>query len=425
MEHLISLLGMVAIVGVAYIFSLHRSKVNWRTVGLGIGLQVILGFFLLRFQVTANAFKWVADRVAFFLSFADQGGEFVFGSLMDTSQFGFIFFIKVVPTIIFFSAFISIMYYLGVVQVVISGIAKVMRKFMGTSGTESLSCSANIFVGQSEAPLLIKPYLDTMTKSELHAVMVGGFATIAGGVLAAYIGIGIPAQHLIVASVMSAPAALVMAKLLVPETEHSVSAGDAKLPDIKVGDNLLDAAVRGTTDGLHLAVNVMAMLISFIALIAVVDWILGTADYYIDYRLLGGEAFEVGRTVEYKGIFPGSLRTLFGFIFSPLAFMMGVPWQDAAAVGNLLGVKICANEFVAYGELARTIETHELSDRSIIIATYALCGFANFGSVGIQIGGIGAIAPSRRAELAKLGIRAMFGGALASWMTATIAGILL
>jgi CNT family concentrative nucleoside transporter len=304
-------------------------------------------------------------------------------------------------------------------------IAKVMRLTMGTSGAETLSCSANIFVGMTEAPLVIRPYIEAMTRSELFAVMVGGFATIAGSVLASYIAMGIPAQHLIAASVMSAPAALVIAKLMIPETEHSATRGDAQPPEIKVGENVVDAAVRGTTDGLYLSLNVLAMVIAFISLLAVADWILGGFDYLIDYRLLGGEAHTVAGVEEYRGIFPGSLRRIFGAVFAPLAFVMGVPWGEAPQVGHLLGIKICANEFVAYGELSTLLRDGALSERGRTIATYALCGFANFGSVGIIIGGISAIAPSRRPDLARLGIRAMFGGALASWMTAAIAGMLL
>jgi len=421
MERLMSLIGLAALVGIAFAFSKDRKRINWRTVAVGLGLQIVLGFFLLRFEVTAKAFEALTFKVRDFLELAEKGGGFVFNDPKLSS----IFAVKVSATIIFFSAFISVMYYLGVVQRIIGGIAKVMRITMGTSGAETLSCSANIFVGQTEAPFLIKPFIEKMTLSELHAVMVGGFATIAGGVLAAYIGMGVPPNHLIVASVMSAPAALVIAKLLVPETEHSVTAGDVKMPEIKVGDNLVDAAARGTTDGLHLALNVMAMLIAFIALIAVVDWVLGGLDFFIDGRLLQGAAFEVAEKTEYKGIFPGSLRTFFGAFLGPLAFIMGVPWADSAAVGNLLGVKVCANEFVAYGELSQLIQSGAVSQRSIVIATYALCGFANFSSIGIQIGGISALVPDRRSDLAKLGFRAMCGGALASWTTATVAGILL
>jgi concentrative nucleoside transporter, CNT family len=424
-ERLISLFGLLVLLGLAFAFSKNRTRVNWRTVVVGLCLQIFLGVLLLKVPVTARVFRLFSDKVAEFLALADVGGTFVFGNLMDPSQFGFIFAVKVAPTIIFFSAFISVMYYLGVIQILISAIARVMRVLMGTSGAETLSCSANIFVGQTEAPLLIKPYVEKMTASELHAVMIGGFATIAGGVLAAYIGMGVPPNHLIVASVMSAPAALVIAKLLVPETEHSETAGDAKLPKIHVGDNVIDAAARGTTDGMYLAFNVMAMLIAFIALIAVVDWVLGGLDYYIDHRLFGAEGVEIAGQMIYPGIIPESLKKIFGVLLGPIAWAIGAPWRDAAAVGNLLGIKICANEFVAYGELSNLISTFTITERSKIIATYALCGFANFGSIGIQIGGISAIAPSKRTQLAKLGLRAMFGGALASWMTATVAGVLI
>jgi len=510
MQYLMSFVGLAVFVGLGYGLSTNRAKVNWRTVGMGIGLQLLLGVVLLKIPQTADAFEKLTFKVRDFLKLADLGGSFVFSeelmapTFTPSSEFGrvaeilegvqegealqgeakqeiitrlsslksleeraeaiaaqldqqeepveyeacqalvgrlhqlassqhraagglgiYVFAFRVAPTIIFFSAFISVLYYLGVIQKIIAGIAFVMRKTMGTSGAETLSVSANIFVGQTEAPFLIKPFLDKMTYSEVNAVMVGGFATIAGGVLAAYIGMGISPTHLIVASVMSAPAALVMAKLLVPETEHSETAGDAKLPKIHVGENLVDAAARGTTDGLKLALNVMAMLIAFIALIALVDWILGGIDAVVDGRWLGGEAFAVGSGVEYKGWFPGSLRTLFGTVFAPLAWVMGVSWAEAAEVGNLLGTKICVNEFVAYAELSKLIGSGRLSERSIVIATYALCGFANFASVGIQIGGISALSPSRRADLAKLGLRAMFGGAFASWMTATVAGLLL
>ncbi|MCP3958783.1 MAG: NupC/NupG family nucleoside CNT transporter, partial [bacterium] len=274
------------------------------------------------------------------------------------------------------------------------------------------------------------PFLKDMTVSELHAVMTGGFATIAGGVLAGYIQMGVNPGHLIAASVMSAPAALVIAKLLYPETEHSVTAGDVEIPEIKSADNVVEAAANGTTDGLKLALNVGAMLIAFIALIAVLDTILGFADGIIDGRLLAGQEFKyqnlMGTEVsEYRGVFPGSMRTLFGTLMAPLAFIMGVPWSEAGAVGNLLGVKMTVNEFVSYGLLSQHISAGDLSPRSIIIATYALCGFANFSSIGIQIGGLSSLEPSLRPTLSKIGLRAMFGGALASFMTATVAGIIL
>jgi CNT family concentrative nucleoside transporter len=326
----------------------------------------------------------------------------------------------------------GVLYYAGIMQVVIEALARFMRWTVGTSGAETLSCSANIFVGQTEAPLLIKPFLEDMTRSELLTVMVGGFATIAGGVLAGYIALGVPAGHLIAASVMAAPAALVVGKIIFPETEHSATAGDVSLPEIDSGGNVIEAATNGIGDGFKLALNVGAMLIGFIALIAVVDSLFGWIDGLIDGRLLGGEYVAYSAQTlwspaagEYRGFFPGSLQTLFGALFRPLAWCMGVPWADAALVGNLLGVKISLNEFVAYSALSTYMQDGVLSERGTVIATYALCGFANFSSIGIQIGGISALAPSRKSDLAVLGLKAMFGGAIASMLTATIAGMLL
>jgi len=386
-------------------------------------------------------FATLSTKVASFLNLSDYGARFLFGNLSDPQYFfpgdtsfwpgfGFLFAFKVLPTIVFFGGFMAVLYHLGIMQRVIEGMAHFMRWTIGTSGAETLSCSANIFVGQTEAPLLIKPFLDGMTRSELLTVMVGGFATIAGGVLAGYIAMGVPAGHLIAASVMSAPAALVIGKIIFPEKEHSETAGDAKLPDIEVGGNVIEAASNGITDGLKLAVNVGAMLLGFIALIAVLDVMLNWVDSLIDGRLLHGVVVTYSSggmspvTSEFAGIFPGSLQTLFGTILRPLAWLMGVPWQDAASVGNLLGIKLSLNEFVAFGQLGSYIQGDMLSERATIISTYALCGFANFSSIGIQIGGISAIAPHRKADLAKVGLRAMFGGAIASWTTATIAGIL-
>lgn len=392
-------------------------------------------------------FQNFSGGVARFLNLSDYGAEFLFGNLAverffgpwkpdfpnpgTWPGFGFLFAFKVLPTIIFFGGFMGVLYYLGIMQKVIESVSRFVRWTIGTSGAETLSCSANIFVGQTEAPLLVKPFLNEMTKSELLTIMVGGFATIAGGVLAGYIAMGVPAGHLIAASVMSAPAALVIAKIVFPEKEHSVTAGDVKLPDISVGDNVLEAASNGISDGLKLAVNVGAMLIGFIALIAVIDVILNWLDYWVDYRLVGGSYYEYASAGlspakgEYAGFFPGSLKTLFGTLFRPLAWVMGVSWQDSAAVGNLLGIKVSLNEFVAFGVLGDHIHAANLEPRSIIIATYALCGFANFSSIGIQLGGISALAPERRSDLAKVVLRAMFGGALASWTTATIAGMFL
>ncbi len=407
--------------------------------GMGLTLLLGLGAMWHRGIDGVTFFGVLSDKVAAFLALSNEGAKFLFDNLAKSEYFfpnsdtwpgfGFQFAFSVLPTIIFFSAFMSVMYYLGVVQVVIAAFAKFMHWSMKTSGSETMSCSANVFVGQTEAPFLVKPFLKDMTVSELHAVMTGGFATIAGGVLAGYIQMGVNPGHLIAASVMSAPAALGIAKLLYPETEHSVTAGDVEIPQIKTADNVVEAAANGTTDGLKLALNVGAMLIAFIALIAVLDTVLGFFDGIIDGQLLGGTAFEYersGRTVtEYEGFFPGSMATLFGTLLAPLAFVMGVPWADAGAVGNLLGVKMTVNEFVSYGLLSQHIAAGDLSERSTIIATYALCGFANFSSIGIQIGGLGSLAPELRPTLSKIGFRAMCGGALASFMTATVAGILL
>ncbi len=392
-------------------------------------------------------FKGFSDKIAGFLSLSDYGAKFLFSNLADNRffgpwvpdfpnagtwpGFGFQFGFKVLPTIIFFGGFMSVLYHLGIMQKVIEAMSKFMRWTIGTSGAETLSCSANIFVGQTEAPLLIKPFLNKMTKSELLTVMVGGFATIAGGVLAGYISMGIPAGHLIAASVMSAPAALVVGKIIFPEREHSQTAGDVALPKIKVGDNVIEAAANGITDGLKLAVNVGAMLIGFIALIAVIDVILNYADLLIDGKFLKGDYIRYAASGmspaigEFRGIIPGSLQTFFGTLLRPLAWMMGVPWEYADKVGNLLGIKLSLNEFVAYGTLGAYINDGILSQRAITIATYALCGFANFSSIGIQLGGISALAPNRKSDLAKIGLKAMFGGAIASFMTATIAGFLI
>ncbi len=385
-------------------------------------------------------FQGFSDRVAAFLNLSDYGARFLFGNLSDPQYFGpgsswpgfgMQFAFKVLPTIIFFGGFMAVLYYLGVMQKVIQAISRFMRWTIGTSGAETLSCSANIFVGQTEAPLLIRPFLSGMTRSELLTVMVGGFATIAGGVLAGYIAMGVPAGHLVAATVMSAPAALVIGKIIYPELEHSQTAGDVGLPEIESGGNVIEAATNGITDGLKLAVNVGAMLVGFIALIAVVDVLLNYVDSLIDGRWLGGAVVTYSSggmspvTSEFSGYFPGSLQTLFGFLLRPIAWLLGVPWADAAKVGNLLGVKLSLNEFVAYGTLGNYIKEGAMSERAIVISTYALCGFANFSSIGIQIGGISALAPERRSDLAKVGLKAMLGGALATMLTATIAGILL
>ena len=439
-----SVAGMTAIAIIVLLFLNSRFRLAPR---LQAPLGVLLVVATIAWLVAADLhgqiiFSALSDKVTAFLDLSDYGARFLFGNLADRQYFfpggaaswpgfGFQFAFKVLPTIIFFGGFMAVLYYLGVMQVVIVALAKFMRWTVGTSGAETLSCTANIFVGQTEAPLLIKPFLDEMTKSELLTIMVGGFATVAGGVLAAYIAMGIPAGHLIAASVMSAPAALLIGNIIYPELEPSVTAGDVDMPEIDSGDNVIEAAANGITDGLKLAVNVGAMLIGFIALIAVLDVTLNWFDSLIDGSLLKGAWVAYGSggmspvTGEYSGIFPGSLQTLFGTLLKPLAFLMGVPWADAAKVGNLLGIKISLNELVAYGVLGSYIQEGVISNRAMIISTYALCGFANFSSIGIQLGGISAVAPRRRSDLAKLGLKAMFGGAIASWLTATVAGILL
>jgi CNT family concentrative nucleoside transporter len=412
--------------------------------------QLIAGLLVAGFVWLVNnhctgqvIFAFISHKIERFLALADLGSQFIFGNLVNPEHFypntkfwpgfGYQFGFKVLPVIIFFGSFISILYYLGVMQRIIKWIARFMQWTMGTSGSETLSCAANIFVGQTEAPLLIRPFLADMTMSELLTIMLGGFATIAGGVLAGYIAMGISATHLIAASVMSAPAALLVAKIIFPETRVSKTAGDATLPrDAVKASNLLDAASSGVSDGLKLAVNVGAMLIAFIALIGLIDLILSLADRLIDGKILHGDYYLYLNASslspvkgEYGGICPGSLKTLFGTILRPLAWSMGVPWRYAAEVGNLLGIKVALNEFVAYGALAELIHKGVLNAKALTIATYALCGFANFSSIGIQIGGISALAPQRRSDLSKVALRAMFGGAIASWITASIAGILL
>lgn len=402
MERLISLVGLLVMVGVAFLFSDNKKSINWKTVGAGLALQITLGLLILKTSAGQAVFEGARSFFTGILAYTNEGSKFIFGSLMETNRFGFIFFVMVLPTIIFMSSLMSILYHIGVMQIVIKGTAKVMVKVMGTSGAESLSAAANIFAGQTEAPLVVKPFISAMTRSELMALMTGGMATVAGGVLAAYVGMGIDAGHLLAASVMSAPAALVCAKLLVPEVSHSETKGDIKLDLPNTTANLIDAAANGAAEGVRLAINVGAMLLAFIALIALVNGTLAWAGGLVGYPEL-------------------SLELITGYLFSPIAFIMGVPWEDAFLVGTLLGKKLIINEFVAYLDLQQMIP--ELSERSVVISTYALCGFANFSSIAIQVGGIGTIAPDRRQDLALLGMKSLIGGTLACLMTACIAGI--
>jgi len=401
-ERIASFAGLFAMIGIAWALSVDRRAIRWRTVVVGTALQVVFALVILRTEVGRQVFDWIGTVITRFLDFTDAGASFVFGEKFKEFYFAF----KVLPTIIFFSSFITILYYLGILQWIVRKFAMIMVRFMGTSGTESLSASANIFVGQTEAPLLIKPYVATMTNSELMAVMTGGFATIAGGVMAAYVGMGVPAKHLLAASVMSAPAALVMAKLMFPEKEKSHTAGKVDIEVERPWANVIDAAASGAADGLKLALNVGAMLIAFVALIALLDWPIGW---------LGGLA----------GFPELSLNVVLGWVCSPLAWLMGVPWAEADKVGTLIGIKTAVNEFVGYVRMEEMVRAGELSERSVAIATYALCGFSNFSSIAIQIGGIGGMAPERKADLARLGLRAMVAGSLACFQTATIAGFLL
>ena len=402
MHILQSILGLFVMLGIAWALSNNRSKINWRLVIVGTLIQLIFAVLILRTAAGREVFRVATDAVTAFLNYTDAGSRFIFGDGFEEHYFAF----KVLPTIIFFSSFITVLYYLGVIQWVVRGFAWLMMRLLKTSGAESLSASANIFVGQTEAPLLIKPYIHLMTRSELMAVMTGGFATIAGGVLAAYVGMGIPAGHLIAASVMSAPAALVMAKLMFPEVEQSMTAGDVKVKIERPWANVIDAAAQGAGDGLKLALNVGAMLLAFIALLAAVNGLLGWTSGLLGLPTL-------------------TLEMILGFVFQPLAWVMGVPWSEASDVGTLLGLKTVVNEFVGYQVMSEMVAEGQLSERSRIISTYALCGFANFSSIAIQIGGVGSIAPERKSDLARLGLRAMIAGTLACFQTATIAGLLL
>ena len=398
---MIALLGQLVILGIAWALSIDRRRFPWRTVITGTALQFVFALLILKTPWGRAFFIASSDAVTRFLDFADAGSKFIFGENFTEHYFAF----KVLPTIIFFSSVISLLYYWGVLQVIVKLLAKFMMKVMGASGAESLSTAANIFVGQTEAPLLIRPYVATMTQSELMAVMTGGFASIAGGVLAAYVGMGVSAGHLIAASVMSAPATLVMAKIMWPEREVSKTAGVVDLAVELPYANAIDAAAQGAADGLKLALNVGAMLLAFMGLIAVFNAVLGP----------------IGGLVGFPEL---TLEWILGTILRPLAWVMGVPWAEAGAVGSLLGIKTVANEFVAYARMQEMVSAGQLSEQAQVVATYALCGFANFSSIAIQIGGIGGIAPERKADLARLGLRAMIAGSLATFQMATIAGLL-
>ena len=406
MEQLTGIIGIIVLLGIAYLLSNNRKLINLNIIAWGLGLQISFAFIILKTPLGKALFSYLNVIIIKLIGFADAGSDFLFKSFVPEVGYHLAlvnFAFRVLPVIIFFSSLIAVTYHFGIIQFIIKKIAFIMEKTMKTSGAETLSVSANIFVGQTEAPILIRPYISSMTKSELMTVMVGGFATVAGSVMALYVSWlnNIPsiAGHLLAASVMSAPAALMIAKIIYPETEKPKTF-DSKNIDVNTTDtNAMDAIGRGATDGMKLAANVAAMLIAFISMVAMVNFILGYANT--------------------------SLQEILGFIFKPIAWTMGIPWDEAKIVGTLMGEKIVLTELIAFGDLSNLIEQNLLSERSSIIASYALCGFANFGSIGIQLGGIGAMAPERRNDLSNLVIKAMIGGALASWLTASIAGILI
>jgi CNT family concentrative nucleoside transporter len=407
------LIGLAGILGLAFALSTNRRAINLRIVGWGLGLQVLFALIVLKTETGRDTFKWLGDKIQALLHHSVEGSRFVFGPLGDKAiwqqitvfvfgkevgeSYATIFAFQILPTIIFIAALFAVLYYIGLMQLIVRAFAVVMNKVMGASGAESLNVAASIFMGQTEAPLTIRPFLPRMTQSELMTVMTSGMAHISGGIMAAYISFGIRAEHLLTAVIMTAPGTLMMSKIFVPETEEPETRGTVKLQIEKTDVNIIDAAGRGTTEGLHLALNVGAMLISFVALIALVNAILGVAGL--------------------------SMQQIFGWVFAPVAWSLGVSWKDAPAIGNLLGTRMVLNEFIAFAQLGPMEKS--LDERSFIIATYALCGFANFASIGLQIGGIGSLAPTRRGDLARLGLRAMLAGTLANFITAIIVGFLL
>ena len=413
------LIGLVGILGLAYTLSTNRRAISLRIVGWGLALQVLFALLVLKTEIGIRAFQWLGNKVQDLLHYSVEGSRFVFGPLGDVAvwsrvmnntlgaeggQYAVIFAFQILPTIIFIAALLAILYFLGVMQVIVRMFAVVMNKVMGASGAESLNVAASIFMGQTEAPLTIRPFLARMTQSELMTVMTSGMAHISGGIMAAYIAFGIEARHLLTAVIMTAPGTLMMAKMFVPETETPETRGTVKLQIEKTDVNVIDAAGRGTTEGLHLAMNVGAMLISFVAMIFLFNGILGA----------------IGNAIGVPGL---SMQMIFGWVFAPVAWSLGVPWRDAATIGNLLGTRMVLNEFIAFAQLGALRES--LDPRSFTIATFALCGFANFASIGMQIGGIGTLAPTRRSDLARLGLRAMLAGTLANFITAIIVGFLL
>ena len=407
------ILGLLTMLGLAYAFSTNRRAIKAKTVAWGLGLQIAFAIFVLKLDAGRRLFQAAGNAVNHLLAYSFEGSKFVFGELgKQGSSLGFYFAFQVLPTIIFIAAFFAVLYHFGVMQFIIRQVAKVMTRFMGASGAESLNVAASIFMGQTEAPLTIRPFLTDLTNSELMTVMTSGMAHVSGGIMAAYIAFGIDPKHLLSAVIMTAPGTLLMAKMLVPETETPKTAGRVVMSEeeeaAEKSENLLGAIARGTTDGLHLALNIAAMLISFLALIALTN------------GLLGG----IHNGLTHVGInwFPSSMERIFGIVFAPIAWLIGIPWHDCPVIGNLLGTRMVLNELVAFSMLGP--QKGALDPRSFTIATFALCGFANLSSIGIQIGGIGALAPNRRGDLARLGVRAMLAGTMANLMSGSIAGML-
>ncbi len=415
------LFGLLGLLAIAWLFSMGRWSVNWRLVVTGVALQMLFGVLVLKTAWGAMLFNALAEAFVTLIGFTREGASFIFGNLLnaENDSIGFIFAFQVLPTIIFFSAFMAVLYHLGVMQRVVGAMAWLISRVMPVSGSETVSVCANVFIGQTEAPLVVRPYVLGMTRSELLTLMVGGMATIAGGVMAAYVGLlgGTDpaeqvyfARHLLTASIMAAPATLVIAKILLPETETSPTAGVVNVAVERTAANVIDAAATGASDGVRLALNVGGMLLAFIALIAMIN---APLEWFGNWS---GLAEWLGR--------PLNLALILGWILAPIAWLIGVPWGDAQTVGGLIGTKVVLNEFVAYAELGKLVAAEALSDKAVLISTYALCGFANFSSIAIQIGGIGGIAPERRVDLARFGLYAVLGGSLATLMTATIAGVL-
>lgn len=420
-------LGMISLIFIAFLFSSNRKAINWKTVGIGLIFQLVIAVGVLKVEFVKTAFEYVGQGFIAILGFTQAGSEFLFGGMLDINSFGYIFAFQVLPTIIFFSALTSVLFYLGIIQKLVKGMGWLLTKVLGISGAESLSVAGNIFLGQTEAPLLIKAYLEKMNKSEILLVMIGGMATVAGAVLAAYIGfLGgddpelqlFYAKHLLAASVMAAPGAIVISKILFPQVEEINT--DVTVSQEKIGSNILESIANGTTEGLRLAVNVGAMLLVFVAFIAMINGILGGI----------GEITSINEWVvantPYKSL---SLELILGYTFAPLMWLIGIAQEDMALMGQLLGIKLAASEFIGYIQLAdlkdATSVTHLKYQKSIIMATYMLCGFANFASIGIQIGGIGSLAPGQRKQLSKFGMKALIGGTIASLISATIAGMII